>query len=70
MFLFFIVFFHFVFLLYFKGKKIMQKRVKTNLVGQEFSKKKHINITDIFKSYIKIKLLGSQILDVIFYSLS
>ena len=48
----------------------MQKRVKTNLVGQEFSKKKHINITDIFKSYIKIKLLGSQILDVIFYSLS
>lgn len=70
MFLFFIVFKVRRLRTYEKGKKIMQKRVKTNLVGQEFLKKKHINITDIFKSYIKIKLLGSQILDVIFYSLS
>ena len=70
MFLFFIVFKARRLRTYEKGKKIMQKRVKTNLVGQEFLKKKHINITDIFKSYIKIKLLGSQILDVIFYSLS
>ena len=53
-----------------KRGKNYAKRVKINLVGQEFLKEKHINITDIFKSYTKTKLLGSQILDVIFYSVS